>query len=120
MVARLLKELGVELQWVDEAPSVNVRRLLGGFNGLFYVEDARSARDSLGRLIIPAQDFVQQYEVASVFGMGGVYPGGTLVTIIVFCREALPREQVEPLKTLVSIFKGETVRLVLAAKIFAV
>lgn len=118
MVARLLKELGVGLNWLDEAPSVNARRLLGGFNGLFYVEDASSALDPQGRLIIPAQDFVRSCGVNSVFGMGGVYPGNTLVTIIVFCRESLPRERVEPMKTLVSVFKGETVRLVLAGKIF--
>ncbi len=118
MVARLLKELGVELMGLDAAPEINARRLLGGFNGVFYVEDAAAARDAKGRLIIPAQDFVAQHKIKTVFGMGGVFPDNTLVTIIVFCTETLRRDQVERLKSLVSVFKGEASRLVLGRKFF--
>jgi hypothetical protein len=88
MVARLLKELGVDLAWLDATPEVNARRLLGGFNGLFFVDDAESARDQHGRRIIPAQDFVEEQGVKTVFGM------------------------------VISLFKGETFGVVRARKFF--
>lgn len=118
MVARLLKELGVDLAWLDAAAEVNARRLLGGFNGLFFVDDAATAKDSLGRLIIPAQDFVEEQGIKSVFGMGGFYPDNTLIAIIVFARETLKRSQVERFTSLISMFKGETFGVVRARKFF--
>lgn len=77
---------------MDAAPDVNARRLLGGFNGVFYVDDASSARDAQDRLIIAARDFVAEHGVKTVFGMGGAYPDGTLLVIIVFAREHLTRK----------------------------
>jgi len=118
MLARLLKELGIDLSWLDDAPEVNTRRLLGGFNGIFYVDDATTARDALGRHIIPAQEFVEQHRVKTVFGMGGFYPDGTMIVCIVFTREELSRAQVERLKSLLSLLKGETFGLVRSRKIF--
>lgn len=108
MLARLLRELGIDLAWLDEAPEVATRRLLGGFNGVFYVQDATTARDAQGRRIIPATEFVSQHGVKTVFGTGGFYPDGTLVVCIVFTREALPRATVERLASLISMVKGET------------
>lgn len=122
MLARLLRELGIDLSWLDEAPhqdGVATRRLLGGFNGLFYVQDANTARDSLGRHIIPATDFVREHQVKTVFGTGGFYPDGTLVVCIVFTRESLLRSSVERLASLISMLKGETFGLVRERKFFA-
>ncbi len=119
MVARLLKELGVDLAWLDVATDVNARRLLGGFNGVFFVDDAATARDNLGRAIIPAQDFVEEQGIKTVFGMGGFYPDNTLVVLIVFARETLERSQVERFTSLISLLKGETFGTVRARKIFA-
>lgn len=118
MVARLLKELGVDLAWLDASPEVNARRLLGGFNGVFYVADAESVRDAQGRLVIPAQDFVAEHGVKTVFGMGGFYPDGTLLAIIVFANEYLKRSQVESLTGLISMVKGETFGVVRGRRIF--
>ncbi len=118
MVARLLKELGVDLAWLDASPEVNARRLLGGFNGVFYVADAESVRDAQGRLVIPAQDFVAEHGVKTVFGMGGFYPDGTLIAIIVFANEYLKRSQVESLTGLISMVKGETFGVVRGRRIF--
>ena len=119
MVARLLKELGVELLGVDSVPEIHAHPLLGGFNGLFFVEDAAATRDGSGRLIIPAQDFVAQHQIKTVFGMGGVFPDNTLATVIVFCTESLQRAQVEHFKSLVSVFKAEASGLVRARQLFA-
>lgn len=119
MLARLLKELGLDLAWLDEAPEVNARRLVGGFNGVFYVSDATSSRDALGRQIIPAQDFVASEGVKSVIGMGGFYPDGTLVVAIAFTREEVSRPQADRLKSLVSSLKGETFGVVRARRFFS-
>lgn len=118
MIARLLKELGIELAWLDDAPEVNARRLLGGFNGVFFVDDAASARDAQGRRIIPAQDFVEHERIRTVFGMGGFYPDGTMVVVILFTREEIARSQVERLKSLISLLKGETFGAVRARHLF--
>lgn len=119
MLARLLRELGIDLSWLDEAPEVVTRRLLGGFNGLFYVHDATSARDAQGRRIIPAADFVSKHGVKTVFGTGGFYPDGTLVVCIVFTRETLARSTVERLASLISMVKGETFGVVRTRKFFS-
>lgn len=120
MLARLFQELGVELDAFDRAPELNVRRLVGGFNGVFFVDEARAARDAQARLIIPAEDFVRDARVESVFGMGGVYPDGSLVAAVVFTRERLTRSAIEPLKNLISTFKAETFGLVRTKRIFAI
>jgi hypothetical protein len=118
MIARLLKELGIDLEWLDEAPEFVTRRLLGGFNGVFFVRDAASAKDALGRQIIPAQDFVEEHGVKTVFGMGGFYPNGTMIVCIVFTRETLERSQVERFQSLISMLKGETFGLARSGRYF--
>jgi hypothetical protein len=119
MLARLLTELGVDIASLSLGGGAVARRLLGGFNGLFYVPDARDALDVRGRQIIPAQDFVALHRIRTVFGMGGAYMRGTLVTAIVFSRESLDRPSAERLATLVSDFKLATEPLVSAGKIYA-
>lgn len=119
MVARLLQELGIDLRWFDDAPGAYVRRLIGGFNGVFYVEDASASRDQHGRFVVPAQDFVAKHGIKTVFGMGGHYLDGTLVAAIVFARESLPRSQAETFASLISGFKTSTASFVRAGSIFA-
>ena len=120
MLARLLRELGIDLAWLDDAPATTTRRLIGGFNGVFYVEDARTVRDAKGRLVIPAEDFVAEQDVKTVFGMGGFYPDGTMVVAIVFTRELLPKAAVERLTSLITMIKGETFKAIRARRIFTV
>ena len=119
MMARLLRELGVELSWLDDAPEIMTRRLLGGFNGVFYVEDAKTVRDVKGRLVIPATDFVEAEGVRTVFGMGGFYPDGTMIVCTVFTRERLPRPAVERFTSLISMLKGGTFPVVRERRFFA-
>jgi hypothetical protein len=59
--------------------------MLGGRNGTFYVQDARTAVDSLGRHVIAARDFAQEFAIRTVFGMGGAYVDGTMAVAIFFC-----------------------------------
>ena len=59
MIARLLKELGIPLDWVDSQDSTMIEKTMGRSAGLFFVEDATEATDHRGRKIITAQHFVE-------------------------------------------------------------
>lgn len=118
MIAALLTQLGLDLSWLMSKREVFARKLVGGFNGLFYVPDAARAADKLGRLIIPAQDFVAGNRIVTVFGNGGAYVDGTIVASIFFTRELLSYTDAERFAPLASTFKTRTSHLVAAARLF--
>jgi hypothetical protein len=119
MISRLLKELGVPMTWVDSHDSQIIAKTMDPSGGLFYVDNAAEAIDHQGRKIIAAQDFVSTYGVKSVFGAGGVYPGGQIVVIVVFCRDAFAKAAAERFLELNSWFRNKTGSLAQSAKIFA-
>lgn len=118
MISRLLKELGVPLDWVDTQDPEVVKKM-DRAAGLFFVENAAEATDHQKRKIIPAQDFVSGHNVKSVFGVGGGYAGGQIVVIVLFCRDLVPRAAAERFVALRDAFKGNTSSLVETRKIFA-
>jgi hypothetical protein len=118
MIARLLAELEVDVGrlWV-EGP-IATRVMAGGQNALFYVADAQTARDSLGRPIIqPA--FAKSERVASVFGMGGAYLDDTLVIAIVFTTEPMTRQHADRFASFISSFKIATMAVQESGTIWA-
>lgn len=120
MLARLLQELGVGLDWIDKQDIHEVDRILaGGMCSLFHVDDAATAVDRLNRKIIPAQDFVQAHRVQTVFGMGGGYVGGAFASFIFFSRESIPRTTAQRLVPIVNVFKATTMPLVLSGRFCA-
>lgn len=118
MISRLLKELGVPLDWVDTQDAEIVKKM-DRAAGLFFVENAAEATDHQGRKIIPAQDFVSGYNVKTVFGVGGGYAGGQIVVVVAFCRDLIPRASAERFVALRDAFKGNTSSLVETAKVFS-
>ncbi len=116
MVAGLLSDLGVNLGSFDTESTH--RMMLGGLNGIFYVEDATTARDTKDRLLIPAQDFVKEFGVKTVFGMGGAYLDGTLVVAVLFCSETVREAIARRLALLISHFKVQTEGLVRSHKLY--
>ena len=119
MISRLLKELGVPLEWVDKHDSEMIIRTMGHSAGLFFVDEAGDAEDNEGRKIIAAQDFVSQYGVRSVFGTGGAYPGGQIVVLVVFCRDAFARATAERFLSLTNLFVSQTSALADPEKVFS-
>jgi hypothetical protein len=119
MIARLLRELGVPLDWIDTHDARRLVTTIGSTGALFYVEDAVRAMDDRGRKVIPAVDFVFAYDVKSVFGTGGAYSGGQLLVLVVFCRDQVARTTAEMFVPLVDFFKSKTASLVAPAKVFA-
>ncbi len=119
MISRLIKELGLALEWVDSHDTEKIVETIGSKAGLFYVEDAASATDSEGRKIIAAQDFVSDHNVKSVFGTAGAYSSGQLAVAVVFCRDTVSRSVAELFLPLTDLFKAGTTALVESGKVFA-
>ena len=118
MVARLMKDMGIGLEWLDTRNTEVVVKKLGNVAGVFYVQDARTSVDDQGRRIVPAKAFVDGHGVRTVFGLGGCYMNGAFLAIIVFTRESIPRPQVESLLPLVSTVKAATTGLVISKRYF--
>lgn len=121
MIARLLNEIGFDPGWYDASSEDRfVTTSLASVNGLFYVDDARSTLDESGRRIIPAESFVTDYGVRTVFGVGGTYVSRKMfVSAIFFCGRSVSRRQAAKFLPLASWFKAATTRLVNKGLIFA-
>jgi len=119
MIAQLLAALKVDLARLDDGRPIYSRQMLGTTNQRFYVPNAKSARDVRGNFVIPAQEFVAQYNVQTVFGMAGSYVDGTLVATILFTTESLDSLTVDRFPSIISNFKMVTTDLVIDARIRA-
>jgi hypothetical protein len=119
MMSRLMKSLGVPLDWISNTDTKIATKGIGTMSGLFYV-DAKTEVDELDRKIIPAQDFVSKYNVNTVFGFGGGYMiEKTFMVVIVFTREHIEKEIASLFMPLASIIKTATVQLVSGGEIFS-
>lgn len=120
MMSRLLKQLGVSLDWIDSKDTSLVLKTFGNLSGVFYVSDAKTELDNQGRKIIASQDFVEKYGVKTVFGIGGCYLGTTkFFTTILFLRETINKELAERFMLQANKFKTSTHELVESGKIFS-
>jgi hypothetical protein len=119
MISRLLREMGVPLDWIDTHDAAEIQKTLGESSSLFFVDDAGAATDDQGRKIIAAQDFVAGFKIQSVFGIGGAYSGGEILVTVVFNHDHFGRENAEQFLPLVTLFKSNTERLVAQRRIFA-
>lgn len=118
MIARLLSDLGFKAEWLDRA-STGVSSVTGEWSGLFHVPDAKVSKDQKSRHIIPAQDFVAEQGVKTVFGVGGSYPNGTFFAMIFFTKEDLSKELAERFMPIISTFKVGTTKLAQSGAVFA-
>ena len=113
MMSRLLKQLGLGLDWIDSNDTTIAEQTLGLMSGLFFVPDAAREVDAKGRKIIAAQDFVSKYNVKTVFGFGGGYLGTkTMIVTIIFLREDLPKRQADMFASSMARFRTMTGELV--------
>lgn len=111
----------MDLDWLGSQPDTQYseKELGGGWIGTFYVPDASAALDSRNRPIISAQDFVQEHGVRTVFGLGGLYAQGNLLTILLFTRDRLDKTQVAEFTPLIPLLRAATSQLVREKKFFA-
>ncbi len=107
MMSAMLEEIGFDLGWIRGEPDI-VAHKLQGIGGTFYVDEAATAKDSHGRLIISAQDFVGRYGIRTVFGTGGGFFGtDKFMTMICFLREHITLEQAMTFQLVSTTFKRE-------------
>ena len=113
MIARLLSAFGLSVVGVEGGGARIVRGQVGNLSGMFYVADARIEKDDHGRLVISAQEFVEEHGVRTVFGFGGAYMlERSYVAVILFAREHVETETARQLAPLSSALKAATMRLV--------
>jgi hypothetical protein len=118
MIAKLLADLDMDLAGLDDGRLTASRKMLGGLNAAFYVDDAQSATDSRGSYVIPARGFVKDHAIRTVFGMGGAYVNGTLAVAIAFTTELLDRATVDRYPSLIANFKMATAQLLRQNRIY--
>lgn len=118
MISRLLREIGVPLEWAETYDTASIERTIGRTAEMFFVADAERAVDQKGRKIISAQDFVSDHGIKAVFGVGGVYAGGQILVLMVFCRDDLTRSAAELFMATTALFKAKTAGLVGTGRLF--
>jgi hypothetical protein len=118
MMSRLLKQLGLGLDWIDSKDTEVVKKTIGSMSGMFFVPDAKTEIDQKGRKIIADQNFVTNYQIQTVFGYGGGYLGSNSIFVnIIFLRETLDKRVVDQFASVMSFFKNIT-RDLLKDKLF--
>ena len=118
MVSRLMSDMGTGLEWVDKQESRILVKSFGRMARVLYVEDAVTARTSDGFNIVPDQDFVAANGIKTVLGLGGAYLNSSIVTVILFTNEIIPRRTVEKFMPLINTFKVATMKLVSEQRMF--
>jgi hypothetical protein len=112
MLACLLKELEFELECLDSQDTqFTQRKQEGAITGLFYVRNAASTLDARGRLVIPAQDFVVEHNIKTVFGLGGIYHSGTFFIVVAFTHDIVERTTIAQYASLVITIQAATTTL---------
>jgi len=119
MVAGLIDQLGSSVRWYGQISQGATKDTFGVFTGSFFVPDASSTRDSAGRLLIPAQDFVKRYGIRSVFGVGGQFQASGMILVCIFFSNVELDETPGWLLRLPLIIAGITQPLLASGRTFA-
>ncbi len=119
MVSRLLQQMGVGIDWIDSA---DLRTAVPGaaqLSGFFYVPNASTEKDAKGRLVIPAQDFVRDYRIKTVSGVGATYGSGAMAAAIAFATRPVTIAATRQLQPLIDAFVSSTTALMRDGALFA-
>lgn len=120
MIASLLEQFGVDLAAPPRDAIAGLCRRTTPFSGAFYVEDARTLEDDLGRKVIPAQDFVAEHGIVSVIGSGAIHvTTRQLVVLILFARCHVLEPEASFWWSLASHFVAKTSKLFQNGALFA-
>lgn len=111
MVARLLQQMGLGIDWLDAEALEQGGVVASPLSGSFYVKDAVNEVDGEGRKVTPARDFVNGYQVKTVFGSGGTHSNGRVIVAIIFANETISETDAAKLQSLVDGFVEHTNRL---------
>lgn len=118
MFARLLKDLEVnELLVLQDGSSGSSAK----GSKTFHVPHAKQTVDSEGRHVVPAQDFVEEHKIHTVFGVGGPHAEGSknVILTIFFTKEDLPRETAESFEALMDDFTDSIAHFIDEHRVFS-
>lgn len=75
------------------------------YTGMLYIHHAGTGKDDQGRMIVPHQEFVAEYNVKTVLGFGGGYSNHpTFVTLFAFTNENLSESMMKPFASLLESY----------------
>ena len=95
MVARMVRQMGLEIEHVVGAPEELLIDLEQRTFNVFHVEEAVDSE------YLPAQEmFVKRHGVRSVLGMGGLLSSGELFVVVMFSKVRITRETAALFRTL--------------------
>ncbi|BCS55214.1 hypothetical protein [Geobacter sp. SVR] len=122
MLSQQFKSVGLDLGLID---AWNTRFTAEGradqYRGMLYIREAGVDRDTLGRLIVPKQEFVNANHVKTTLGFGCGYTGhASLLTLFAFTNEILERPVVEPIASLLETFRDLTEESIRKGRLFPV
>ena len=119
MITRLLDDLRFSLKAEAGDSRQLATRAFADANAVCYIPDAATTVDVLGRLVIPATEFVRDNTIRTVVGVGGSYVVARMfVAILLFTTEAIPPATAIHLKELSNTFKVATTGLVRRKSLF--
>lgn len=107
MMAQLLKDLGADIEGMNKGEADFTTNVVANIQGLFFVDDASTKLDGLGRKVIAAQDFVEQYGIKAVFGFGGKMTfSQNFMVVVCFTKEKIDSAKANAFLMLNSPFKN--------------
>jgi len=75
------------------------------YSGMLYIRHACTERDEQGRMIVPHQEFVAEYNVKTVLGFGDGYSNHpTIVNLFAFTNEILRESMMKPFASLLESY----------------
>ena len=109
MISKLLNDLHFAFDAEGPESRPDATRAYANANAVCYIPDAATTVDILGRPIIPAAEFVRDYGIRTVIGVGGSYVVSRMfVAIVLFTRESIARETAVHISKLSDTFKSVT------------
>ncbi len=119
MIARLLDDLHFSLKTEPPGARALATRAFANADAICYIPDAATTVDVLGRLVVPAADFVRSNGIRTVVGVGGSYIVARMfVAILLFTTETISAETALLLKALAGTFKIATTGVVRRRALF--
>ena len=92
MITRMFRQFGIPLSVVTDRSTDSFVDPAERAFGVFHIEHAAGSSD------VPDQDFIAEYGVSSVVGIGGPLPTGDVFAVLMFSRAPINRQVAELLQ----------------------
>ncbi|MCP4111836.1 MAG: hypothetical protein GY749_40970 [Desulfobacteraceae bacterium] len=114
-----MNDIGYNIEGISYEDSDMFDETIDRTIGKFYIKDARTKVDRNGQKIITNQNFIEKYNVKTVFGFGAGYIGSaTSVVLVIFSRRILEKRHIGSYSKYLLKFTWETRKLESDNKVF--